>query len=95
MVPEIIDTRLNTGYTRNQTESMSREGMSDFVWAVRLTKISKGIFDSRWSVETFSEGATFGTEQTLHSVEKLLSDEGVEVPQKISTSGGGVFILQG
>ncbi|KAF9879129.1 hypothetical protein CkaCkLH20_03362 [Colletotrichum karsti] len=34
--------------------------ITDFVWAVRLAKISKGFIDRKWSFETFSSGATFG-----------------------------------
>lgn len=35
------------------------KGASDFVWALRLTKISKGSFGKDWEMETFSKGATY------------------------------------
>lgn len=67
--------------------------MSDFIWAIRVAKISKGVFDSKWSVKTFSKGATFGTEQTLHSVENVLSEEGIKAAEKIVASDGGIFAI--
>jgi hypothetical protein len=33
---------------------------NDFVWAVRLAKIHKGIFHKDWSVSTYTKRATFG-----------------------------------
>ena len=37
---------------------------SDFVWAVRLARISKGLFhgDKQWKMETVAKGATFSKE---------------------------------
>ncbi|KAK3385681.1 hypothetical protein B0H63DRAFT_186496 [Podospora didyma] len=53
----------NTGISSESRVTMSQDAMSDFVWAVRLAKISKGVFDRTWSHSThYSEGAAFGLE---------------------------------
>lgn len=54
---------------------------TDFVWAVRLAKISKGLIDRRWSHETLSKGATFGLGGDRESAQDIidaLQDEGLE-----------------
>jgi hypothetical protein len=73
---------------------------TDFVWALRLTKISKGFIDRTWSHEPFSEGATFGldgsdAEPGKHIIEAL-EGEGFLGLEKVETNPGeDVFILEG
>ncbi|RAH79508.1 hypothetical protein BO86DRAFT_411496 [Aspergillus japonicus CBS 114.51] len=60
--------------------SNTAQQATDFVWAVRLAKISKGVVDRRWSHRTFSRGATFGVEQDKDVKRQLvdaLKEEGV------------------
>jgi hypothetical protein len=49
---------------------MSAQKSSDFVWAVRLTKIRKGATEKDWSFRTVTKGATFSMDN-----EKLWRDE--------------------
>lgn len=63
------------------------------MWAVRLTKLSKGVFEKTWKPETYSKGATFGTGREIANVEKLVEDEGFSAAEIIHTSNSGVFVV--
>lgn len=41
---------------------MSSKTFSDFVWAVRLTKVWKGPASQDWDFQTISKGATFAVD---------------------------------
>ena len=46
---------------------------------MRLSKITKGLFDKKWQKKTYSEGATFDMEERGgRSIESMLLDEGLE-----------------
>jgi len=49
---------------------------NDFVWAVRLAKIHKGVLHRDWSVYTYTKRATFGAGQDEVDVAEVLSNEG-------------------
>lgn len=71
-----IDGSLSTEAHISSTLQQS----TDFIWAVRLAKISKGLLDRRWSYRTFSHGATFASEQNAEEKRefiKALQEEGV------------------
>lgn len=64
----------------NETEVLSdAQKSTDFVWAVRLAKISKGLFDRKWWPETVSDGATFGLD--------IEADEGQQVVDALQAEG--------
>jgi hypothetical protein len=70
---------------------------SDFIWAVRLTKISKGLFSRTWGKETFKEGATFnlGDDQADPlSTNEALAKEGLEMSDVVIYECGnqGAFV---
>lgn len=74
---------------------MSSEHVSDFVWAVRLARISKGFLDREWSYETFSRGATYGLEKEENIVTGVvdnLTQDGLKDVELIATSEE-VFVL--
>jgi hypothetical protein len=50
--------------------------INDFVWAVRLAKIHKGVLRKDWSVSTYTKRATFGTGEDAVDVAAVLSNEG-------------------
>ncbi|KAI3530065.1 hypothetical protein CSPX01_15074 [Colletotrichum filicis] len=74
--------------------SMSAEQVSDFVWAVRLTKIHKGLLDRTWGYETYSKGATYSleSESSLAEMKEILRKEMV-TDERIIASGDGDEIL--
>lgn len=48
----------------------------DFVWAIRLARIHKGVLHRDWSVSTHSKKATFAAEEDEVDVAAVLRDEG-------------------
>jgi hypothetical protein len=86
--------------TENTVSSISSTAQqtTDFVWAVRLAKISKGFLDRKWTHDVFSRGATFGLGQDMkmgeHIVEAL-EEEGFGGMKTPSIGpDDGVFIIQ-
>lgn len=67
------------GHTQNA------EGeVSDFVWAVRLAKVHKGILMSDWSVDPYTHKATFSVEEGEEvDVGKVVRSEGLGAEAKI------------
>jgi hypothetical protein len=70
---------------------------SDFIWAVRLTKISKGLFSRTWGKETFKEGPIFnlGDDQADPlSTNEALAKEGLEMSDVVIYECGnqGAFV---
>lgn len=70
---------------------------TDFVWAIRLVKISKGLIDRRWSHETFSSGATFGLNEGQESGQRIidaLEIEGFKEVEMVDfTEAEDVFVI--
>ncbi|KAK0701179.1 hypothetical protein B0T21DRAFT_353816 [Apiosordaria backusii] len=56
----LAEGHLASGTSSHKGTAVSQENMKDFVWAVRLEKVAKGMFDSRWTPSRFySQGAAF------------------------------------
>ncbi|KAL2692042.1 hypothetical protein Neosp_002445 [[Neocosmospora] mangrovei] len=77
-VAGIAEASVQGGFSSGTSTSTSAKNTHDFVWAVRLSKISKGLFDKKWQKKTYSEGATFDMEERGRSIESMLLDEGLE-----------------
>jgi len=82
----------------NETEvSSTAQKTTDFVWAVRLSKISKGLIDRQWSHETFSSGATFGLDDEADKGQQIidtLQGEGLEGLEKVNVQmKDDVFVI--
>ena len=63
-----------------RAKSVNTEGMhtTDFVWAVRLAKVHKGLLHKDWSIETYSKGATFRTGGGEVDVAATVAEEGLK-----------------
>ncbi|TDZ16269.1 hypothetical protein Cob_v010828 [Colletotrichum orbiculare MAFF 240422] len=92
----LANTSLAVDNSAERASSNSGRVASDFVWAVRLAKISKGILEKSWKYETFSKGATYGSaEEPLR--ENLLRNLRVEgVPEICIVEADGddeIFVI--
>jgi len=67
----IAEARVNGSISSDGCISSSAQKVTDFVWAIRLAKISKGLLDREWFHETFSKGATFGLGGEMELGEKI------------------------
>jgi hypothetical protein len=82
----------------NETEvSSTALKTTDFVWALRLAKISKGLIDRQWSHETYSSGATFGLDDeavTGQQIVDALQGEGLEGIEKVNVQvADDIFVI--
>jgi hypothetical protein len=82
----------------NETEvSSTALKTTDFVWALRLAKISKGLIDRQWSHETYSSGATFGLDDeadTSQQIVDALQGEGLEGIEKVNVQvADDIFVI--
>lgn len=60
-----------------QSNFSESEELTDFVWALRLARIEKGVLDSSWSQETYSKGATFEAGAPRINIPNLLAEDGL------------------
>ncbi|KAH6714002.1 hypothetical protein BKA61DRAFT_607020 [Leptodontidium sp. MPI-SDFR-AT-0119] len=94
-----IGASTETAVVRSTKESWKKA--TDFVWALRLTRISKGLFDGDddWKMETTTKGATFskgGGDAQEVSVEDELAAEGVDLDHDVTLYNdeeGGIFVV--
>lgn len=55
----MVSGGLAEDFENSKITSLSAQKMSDFVWAVRLTKIWQGALEKDWNFRTVTRGATF------------------------------------
>lgn len=75
---------------------MSAETSDDFVWAIRLAKISRGLIDRSWSFHTLSSGATFDLSVASKSktdIEDLLALDGLSGHEVVPNSKAEEFFV--
>ncbi|KAJ4155882.1 hypothetical protein LMH87_001106 [Akanthomyces muscarius] len=97
-LPTIVSSTLRTDINHSQHRESSAQKFTDFVWAVRLAKISRGMFDRQWSHETVASGATFNVDNgmtTDSEIVKVLRDNGLEIPITSQfRTGGDMFVIK-
>ncbi|KAK8104730.1 uncharacterized protein PG998_011763 [Apiospora kogelbergensis] len=84
--PSIAEAGIGLGAGRSISSSQSASQWTDFVWAIRLAKVSQGLLDRSWSHATVFKGATLGLEETPNDAEgraagvvEELAREGLEI----------------
>ncbi|KAF5963527.1 hypothetical protein FCOIX_13805 [Fusarium coicis] len=83
-VAGIAEASVEGGFSSETSSSIAAKHTHDFVWAVRLSKITKGLFDKKWSKKTYSRGATFGMKQSETDIESTLADEGATISEVLT-----------
>ncbi|RKL39323.1 hypothetical protein BFJ72_g6795 [Fusarium proliferatum] len=78
-LPLVATMRATATNKRIASQRASGEHPGDFIWAIRLAKIHKGLLAKDWSVDPYTKRATFaaGDESELN-VASVLHDEGLE-----------------
>ncbi|KAK1547185.1 hypothetical protein CPAR01_01152 [Colletotrichum paranaense] len=59
-LPLIASVQAEPNVTRSKDTTMAAEKQSDFIWAIRIAKVHKGMLVKDWSVETYTKKATLG-----------------------------------
>ncbi|KAL5608705.1 hypothetical protein FOVSG1_003386 [Fusarium oxysporum f. sp. vasinfectum] len=78
-LPLVATMRATATNKRIASQRVSGEHPGDFIWAIRLAKIHKGLLMKDWSVDPYTKRATFaGGDDSELNVESVLRDEGLE-----------------
>ncbi|WKT40442.1 hypothetical protein QSH57_005248 [Fusarium oxysporum f. sp. vasinfectum] len=78
-LPLVATMRATATNKRIASQRVSGEHPGDFIWAIRLAKIHKGLLMKDWSVDPYTKRATFaGDDDSELNVESVLRDEGLE-----------------
>jgi len=78
-LPLVATMRATATNKRIASQLVSGEHPGDFIWAIRLAKIHKGLLAKDWSVDPYTKRATFAAgDQNELNVERVLRDEGLE-----------------
>lgn len=95
----IAEAALDVNNNRETGVSMVAAKRSDFVWAIRVAKLSKGVLDREWSHATFAKGASFSIHDDEDQGDQLveaLAKEGLKDVGKVSIGKDAdhVFLFQ-
>ncbi|KAI9687321.1 MAG: hypothetical protein M1822_002364 [Bathelium mastoideum] len=97
-VPELVGASGKFDVSGEKKISFSQQ-VNDFVFAVQVAKVTKGILNKDWSWATLSEGATFAAgdniEERIKSIKTQLGKNGLGHTQTIGLEDGAkeVFVL--
>lgn len=68
-VPTIATLGLTGEVGRKNSQDVGEGKTSDFIWAVRLAKVHKGILMTDWSIDPYTHRATFGVDSDGQQVD--------------------------
>ncbi|CAG1962408.1 unnamed protein product [Fusarium graminearum] len=70
---------MSTGNINHEiSQKSSGTYIGDFIWAIRLAKVHKGLLMRGWSVSAHTERATFNDKEGDADIEGVLKEEGLE-----------------
>jgi hypothetical protein len=95
--PAIAEAGIDMSVSSEMRVSSAAQKTTDFVWALRLAKISMGLIDREWSHKTFSKGATFGLDDDAElgkQIIEALESEGLRGLERVDVKpDDDVFVL--
>jgi hypothetical protein len=74
-IATIAEARVGFRNVRESSSVIKGFHTTDFVWAVRLSKIHKSFLRKKWSKSTYTKRATFTMEEDEFDVAAVLRDE--------------------
>ncbi|KAJ4317176.1 hypothetical protein N0V84_007480 [Fusarium piperis] len=81
-VPDVVGVNVEGNLMNDRKQASSGSSVTDFVWAIRLAKLSKTlgqvILQRDWSMITETEGATFASGDDEVDVTDVVAREGME-----------------
>jgi hypothetical protein len=96
----IAGGRAQIAFSDNKTTKMSFKKASDFVWALRLHRISKNLFASDITDETYIKGAAYGRKEAeevenIRTEEAILEEKGLnpKTSRLVYAEGEDVFLI--
>lgn len=96
-VPALLEVGPQLGLAGKKVVTNSRTQETDFIWAVRLSKIYNKILQKDWRVELCegrigTRGAVMSTEDNL-DVKRVLADHGLENPEVVQEPGTDIVFV--
>ncbi|KAJ4982641.1 hypothetical protein SVAN01_11865 [Stagonosporopsis vannaccii] len=91
-VPEVANIDAHVNSETSSTQSMAKSGMSDFVWAIRLAKVSGGVLIKNWSLKPYTDRATFTDDENV-DVRDMIKGEGLEKFALVQDQGRDEIIV--
>ncbi|KAH7131290.1 hypothetical protein EDB81DRAFT_871577 [Dactylonectria macrodidyma] len=91
-VAGIAEVTTDGGISSQHSISVSAKYTNDFVWAVRFSKIAKGLFVKDWRQKTFTKDATFSMDDSstgMENIKEVLLDEGLLCSEIFAVDSGG------
>ncbi|KAK6208525.1 hypothetical protein QIS74_12043 [Colletotrichum tabaci] len=70
-------SKANARHTYNEGTEVSGEHLDDFVWAIRLSRVSRGHFSNALEVEPHTDGAVLAPSDEKIDVNAILAGEGL------------------
>ncbi|KAF3925334.1 hypothetical protein ABW20_dc0108987 [Dactylellina cionopaga] len=91
-----VDVGVDLGFKKDDATTSSFKSSSDYIWAVRLTKLHRGILSDLVDVKTFVKGATYSADG--EGIDKELEDDGFGHPPVFQLKGqdsnvGELFVM--
>lgn len=76
---EAVGIKANVENKKEKEINITGQSMNDFVWAVRLTEVSKSLFRSNISQKTTTKGTVFASGPKKLDMTELLASAGLAV----------------
>ncbi|RDA89194.1 hypothetical protein CP532_0509 [Ophiocordyceps camponoti-leonardi (nom. inval.)] len=93
-VPAVATTEATGDFKTETSRETEESNMSDFIWAVRLAKVHKGVLMTDWSLDPFTHRATFGVgDEDEVDLGVVIEDEGLENFKVIDDDEAGEAIV--
>ncbi|PFH58533.1 hypothetical protein XA68_13556 [Ophiocordyceps unilateralis] len=93
-LPSVLTAEATAELKRERSRTTEEKDMSDFVWAVRLAKVHKGILMTDWSIDPFTRRATFGQgDGDEVDVVAVVKDEGLDEFKLVDDDEAGEAVV--
>ncbi|RDA92663.1 hypothetical protein CP533_3732 [Ophiocordyceps camponoti-saundersi (nom. inval.)] len=93
-VPAVATAEATAQYSNEAPRETEEGNMSDFIWAVRLAKVHKGVLMTDWSLDPFTHRATFGVgDEDEVDLGLVIKDEGLENFKVIDDEEAGEAVV--
>jgi hypothetical protein len=76
-VPGVATAETKVKYTDKKEVETSGHQMTDFVWAIRLSEVSKGFFSSEMSQKVVTKGTVLAPSSDKVDIKAVLTEEGL------------------
>lgn len=78
-MPGVVKAEATGNIDRSNPRNMKEGRVSDFIWAIRLAKVHKGLLMTDWSIDPYTHRATFSLGESEEvDVGAVVKDQGLD-----------------